>query len=130
MRNGPFRGFAMTTLVTSPLKVPTLADLLEELGGVSPERIIARPAPGTATEADVIAMESQDRLCELVDGVLVEKPMGYRESLLAVALIGLLGPFVSARNLGLVSGESGMMKILPGLVRIPDVAFASWDRFP
>jgi Uma2 family endonuclease len=32
--------------------------------------------------------------------------------------------------LGIVSGESGMMRLFPGLVRIPDVAFASWKRFP
>src|SRR5260370_10703558 len=38
--------------------------------------------------------------------------------------------FVNPRNLGIVSGESGMMRIFPGLVRIPDVAFASWKRFP
>ena len=63
----------MTTLLTSPPKVCTLADLLEELGGISPARVIARPAPGTATEADVLSLESQDRLCELVDGILVEK---------------------------------------------------------
>ena len=34
----------------------------------------------------------EDRLCELVDGVLVEKAMGFRESLLAVALVGSCGP--------------------------------------
>ena len=36
----------------------------------------------------------------------------------------------SPRNLGLVSGADGTIRLFPGLVRIPDVAFASWDRFP
>ena len=38
--------------------------------------------------------------------------------------------FVEPRNLGLVSGADGSVRLFPGLVRMPDVAFASWDRFP
>src|SRR5262249_50745055 len=34
------------------------------------------------------------------------------------------------RNLGVVSGPDGMIRLFPGLIRGPDVAFASWDRFP
>lgn len=34
------------------------------------------------------------------------------------------------RNLGLVTGEAGMMRLAPGLVRITDVPFISWERFP
>jgi Uma2 family endonuclease len=109
----------------------TLADLLERLGGISPSRIRFRPPPGTATEADVIEIDRRgERLCELVEGVLVEKAMGFRESLLAVALAGFLRAFVVPRNLGLVSGADGMMRLFPGLVRIPDVAYVSWDRVP
>ena len=33
-------------------------------------------------------------------------------------------------NLGFVSGSDGMMRLFPGLIRMPDVAFASWPRFP
>ncbi len=72
----------------------------------------------------------EDRICELIEGVLVEKPMGLRESLLAVALAGLLRDYVMPRNLGLVTGTYGTIKLFPGLVRIPDVAFLSWDRIP
>ena len=56
--------------------------------------------------------------------------MGYAESVLAVAICVYLRSFVLPGNLGLVSGADGMMRLFPGLVRIPDVAFASWDRFP
>ena len=45
-------------------------------------------------------------------------------------IIGFLRAFVVPRNLGLVSGADGMMRLFPGLVRIPDVAFVSWDRVP
>lgn len=109
----------------------TLAELLAPLGGVRLDRIRANPAPGRATLNDVI--EIQDRegvLCELVAGVLVEKPVGYSESLLAAVIVELLNAFVRSRNLGHVTGEAGTMELMPDLVRIPDVAFTSWDRLP
>lgn len=118
----------MATLTTH---TPTLADLLEQLGGIPPSRVLVRPALGQATEADVLNVNDREgRLCELVDGVLVEKAMGYSESTLAMILGRLLLNFVLPGNLGLVSGADGMMRLFPGLVRIPDVAFASWDRIP
>ena len=33
-------------------------------------------------------------------------------------------------RLGIVSGEAGTLRLMPGLVRIPDVAFVSWRHFP
>lgn len=111
--------------------IRTLADLMERLGRVPLERIRFRPPPGTATEQDVLEIRARERkCCELVDGVLVEKAVGYEESILASYIISLLGDFVRERNLGHVTGEQGMVRLFPGLVRIPDVAFASWDRFP
>lgn len=116
----------------SPADAETVADLLERLGGIPPERVLLHPPPGTATEEDVLRYEGalRKRLCELVEGTLVEKAMGYRESILAVALSGFLREFVLPRNLGLVSGADGFVRLFSGLVRIPDVAFASWDRLP
>ncbi|MGD0090803.1 MAG: Uma2 family endonuclease [Planctomycetota bacterium] len=121
----------MATSVASSIETRTLADLLEKLGGIPAARVRMSPLPGTATKEDVDEIEChEDRLCELVDGVLVEKPMGYEESFLACILIRLLGDFVSSRNLGIVTGEAGMMELSPGLVVIPDVAFISWSRLP
>jgi Uma2 family endonuclease len=109
----------------------TFADLWADLGGIPLERIRMSPPPGTATEDDVLAADEHgDRLCELIDGVLVEKTMGYKESLIAVKIIQLLGAFVDIHGLGIVLGEGGMLRILPHQVRIPDVCFLSWDRFP
>ncbi len=109
----------------------TLADLLDHLGDISPERIRLHPAPGTATEHDLLRANNRfGSLYELVDGVLVEKAMGFRESLLAAALIEVLRGFVRRHNLGLVTAPDGMMRLAAGLVRIPDVAFISWHRLP
>ena len=56
--------------------------------------------------------------------------MGLSESLLAGALIEVLRGFVRPRNLGLVTAPDGMVRLAAGLVRIPDVAFISWERLP
>ena len=56
--------------------------------------------------------------------------MGYRESMIAIVLSARLYAFVQSRKLGKLTGEAGMMRLFPGLVRIPDIAFASWSRFP
>jgi Uma2 family endonuclease len=116
----------MSTAVPQEL---TLADILRQLGGISPKRIRFRPAPGTATEEDVVKIRDRERrLFELVDGVLVEKVMGYWESVLAIQLAGLLGNFVKRRKLGTLAGEAGMLRLSPGLVRIPDLSFISRAR--
>jgi Uma2 family endonuclease len=121
----------MTAGLGPAVALETLADLLDHLGGIAPERVRLSPAPGTATEEDVLHVHDHaGRLCELVDGVLVEKAMGFRESFLAAALIIILGNFVRPRNLGLVTAPDGMMCLAAGLVRIPDVAFISCDRLP
>jgi Uma2 family endonuclease len=109
----------------------TVVDLAERFGPILLSRIRQYPAPGTATEEDVIEIQlREDRLCELVDGILVEKTVGAYESYLAMLIGRLLGNFVSEKNLGIVLGADGMMRLMPGLVRIPDVSFISWDRLP
>jgi hypothetical protein len=109
----------------------SLADVIQQLGNVDPGRIRMWPAPGTATAADVEAIRiREERLFELVDGILVEKVMGFRESLIAIFIGRMIGNFVASANLGLVAGADGMMRLLPKTVRIPDVAFIAWDRLP
>lgn len=121
----------MNIATIDPPEIETLADLLHRLGDIPLERIRFRPSPGTATEEDVIVAEARtDRLCELVDGVLVEKGMGYYESRLAVILSHFLESYLEHNNLGIVLGADGMTRLEPGLVRMPDVAFHSWEHFP
>ena len=112
----------------------TVDDLLASLGGVSPRRVRMTPAPGTATVRDVIRLRDRDperRLYELVDGTLVEKPMGAKESWIAARLIILLGMWdIKLGGVGMILGADGTLKLLKKLVRIPDVSFTNWDRLP
>jgi Uma2 family endonuclease len=128
----------MTTATLAPPPPPpaatieTLADLKDRLGDIPLWRIRYHPPPGTATEADVIAaLEApRKRICELIDGVLVEKPMGFNESMLAHFVGVKIDAFVRPRNLGIVTGEAGTMRLLSRRVRAPDVSFVSWNRLP
>src|SRR4051794_2725416 len=107
----------MSATTLAPPTHKTLADLLEQIGSVPLSRIPLVPAPGTARDTDVLLGRERDRrLYELVDGVLVEKPMGYYESWLATILIKLLGNFLDEHDLGIALGEAGTLRLAPGLV--------------
>jgi Uma2 family endonuclease len=109
----------------------TAADMQQHLGGIPLDRIRIVPPPGTATPEDVETVRRQTgRICELVDGTLVEKAVGYFESRLAVVLAFYLEQFLEDHDLGITLGEAGTLKILSGLVRAADVAFIGWDRLP
>ena len=106
-------------------------DIAQRLGGVPSDRIRLSPAPGTATVDDVIEIHDREGvLCELIEGILLEKTVGLLESGLGMFLGTMLDAFVRQRNLGIVTGEAGTFELMPHLVRIPDVAFTSWDRLP
>lgn len=113
------------------VSLETVDDLLERLGGIAPGRVLLRPQPGQATEADLLrVLRKTDRLFELVDGTLVEKVMGYGEGGLAMDLVRLLGKFLDQHDLGDLVGPDATMRLMPHLVRIPDVSFISWDKLP
>jgi Uma2 family endonuclease len=121
----------MTKVDPGPAKLRTVADLIKRLGDIPPDRIRMNPLPGTATEQDVLNIEAREnRLCELVDGVLVEKTMGHFESRIAIVLAHFLEGFLDDHDLGIVYGAHGTLRIMPHLVRIPDVSFVSSDRLP
>lgn len=107
------------------------AEWLHALGDIPPERIVMNPPPGTATEHDLLTFVERDkRLVELVDGTLVEKPVGYYESLIAAWLITQLNVFVGPRGLGLVAGADGTFRMVSGRIRLPDVSFVSMEDLP
>jgi len=108
--------------------VITIAQLLQRLGDIPADRVRFTPTPGTATIDDLL--KSENKLCELVEGTLVEKAMGWREAYLARALGDFIGPFIRAGNFGLSTGADGQWELMSGLVRLPDFAFAAWNRFP
>jgi Uma2 family endonuclease len=104
---------------------------VQKLGNIPLERICFRPPPGTATERDLIAaMRRSDRLYELVDGTLVEKAMGLSESMIAGLILRRMGNFAEEHDLGILAGADGTVRLLKGLVRIPDVSFFCWDKLP
>ena len=77
----------MVQATISPPTIKNIADLQTRLGGIPLDRIWCRPAPGTAVENDVVEAEShENRLCELVDGTLVEKAVGFE------SLVWLIDP--------------------------------------
>ena len=110
----------------------TFAELLQRLGDIPLVRIRMRPAPGTATVDDVLQLCAGEpkRLCELVDGVLVEKPMGHLEARLAFWLCHYLAKFLTTNDIGIATGADGPHRLESGVVRFPDVAFISYDRIP
>ncbi len=120
----------MATVSETGLTVWTASEVIARFGDIPIARIRTSPPPGEATEADVIELHDRhDRLCELIDGTLVEKAMGWKESELAIIIATLLRNFVSANRLGKVLGSDGMFRLEPEQVRIPDVAFISKQRF-
>jgi Uma2 family endonuclease len=111
-------------LSARPAQFPTAAEWYAALGEVPLNRILFDPPPGTATEADLLRYVERDkRLCELADGTLVEKAMGWEEGLVEVRISTIVSTFVAARQLGAVVGASGTIRLLPSKVRLPDVAF-------
>jgi Uma2 family endonuclease len=128
----------MSTTLDEPLATTTsfpaewtLADLQEFLGNVPARRIRLFPHPGTATEEDALRIHDHEgRLCELVDGILVEKDMASFESFIAALLVQMINNYLDQHRLGIVLTEGGPLRILPKRTRMPDVSFIRWERFP
>ena len=121
----------MAAVISATPDELTVSDLLERFGPIPISRIRMHPQPGTATENDVVEIaDHEDRLCELVDGILLEKDMGFLEAWIAGRLVGLFHQYLDRFPLGIAVGDAGLMRLAPGLVRIPDVSFISWERMP
>jgi Uma2 family endonuclease len=119
-------------MTTATLSDETLGDLLHSLGNISPDRILLRPPPGTATENDALSLLEGEfrRRVELIDGTLVEKPMGVQEAFLAGWLLTLLNQFIAPRRLGLVGGADMLVRLIGGQLRLPDVSYFPWTQIP
>jgi Uma2 family endonuclease len=109
----------------------TFEDVWERVGRVPLKRIRMNPPPGYATEKDVIRIQDREDIsCELIDGVLVEKTVGIIESSVGKRLGRYLDAFVDEHELGFVTNPDGTFRLMPGLVRILDLAFVSWEQLP
>jgi Uma2 family endonuclease len=108
-----------------------LDDLQAHLGGIPLGRIRMFPPPGMATVDDADAIRREEGvLCEVVDGVLVEKTMGWKESVIAIYLAHLINDFIAGKRLGVVLGPDGQVRTIGRQVRMADVAFIRWERIP
>lgn len=108
----------------------TLADLVEQLGGVPLNRIRLRPLLGTAREEDIVASykAGEKAIYELVDGVFVEKMWRLDAEAVIPRIVAVLHDHVTERGLGQVLEADLPMRFLPGLIRVPDVCFFPEDR--
>jgi Uma2 family endonuclease len=103
-----------------------VAQLLRRLGNIPAFRVRLQPPIGTATEKDLVRYNEsklKTAICELVEGTLVEKAMGWNESEIAGLIIHAILSFTRPRKLGKVLAPDGMQRVVPGLVRIPDVSY-------
>lgn len=113
------------------LRFENVAEFLEWLGDIPAWRVVYDPPAGQATRRDLLRIHAETgRRYELVQGILVENPMGSPESFLAMELGRLLGNFVADRDLGFLYGADSLIALRPRLVRGPDVCFVSWKRRP
>src|SRR5262249_12503481 len=55
---------------------------------------------------------------------------GFREGYLSQKVGRSIGNYVDEHDLGIVAGADGTVRLMNGLVRIPDVSFVSWDQLP
>jgi Uma2 family endonuclease len=109
----------------------TIADVHARLPGFPDDRILIYPTPGTATEQDLLEAEARTgRICELIDGTLVQKTMATYESMLALALGYFIQRYLDTNDIGTLTGEGGLLKVLPAQIRAPDVSFIRWERLP
>lgn len=109
----------------------TVAELSARVGEVPLWRIHTDPPPGEATEDDVERIRREKGvLCELIDGVLVEKAVSYETAFLATEFAGLLREFVKPRKLGWVVGADGFVWVEGKKLRAPDVHFTRRDQLP
>jgi Uma2 family endonuclease len=119
----------MIATFTRSRTIPTAAVLFRRLGDVPLDRVRMVPAPGAATEADLIKYcDEDDRLYELVHGTLVEKAMGIGEAKLEAWITFLLGKFVFEHSIGELVSGSGLMRLKAGQVRSPSISFFCWER--
>ena len=102
----------------------TVADLLVRLGGISPDRVLLTPPPGKATERHLLKLvESKRCLCELIDGVLVAKSVGFVKGFLHPWVMTCIHDTVDAWGAGCFAGCTGPLRLRPGLVYCPDLSF-------
>ena len=123
----------MATVTVPPARrqFRNVAELQAFLGGIPATRIRLEPLPGQATEEDILRIHAQEGpICELIDGILVEKPMATYEALVAGVLLTFINSYLFEHRIGIALPGDGLLRLFPGRIRAPDVSFISWKRMP
>lgn len=111
---------------TKPIPPPRFFDLgqvQERLGHIPESRILSFPSPGTATVKDLQNDAiTRGRSCELVDGIIVEKAIGYHEGGLGLWIGTLINFYLMQNNVGYAAGADSGIRFNLDLVRMPDVS--------
>ena len=120
----------MSTVAPPQIEM-TVEELAARVGAIPFWRIRTDPPPGTATEEDVERTRREEGvLCELIDGVLVEKAVSDETTTLAAEIITFLNVFVRPRRLGWIQAPDGFTRLFGTQLRAPDVSFVRRDQRP
>ncbi|MGD9856929.1 MAG: Uma2 family endonuclease, partial [Planctomycetaceae bacterium] len=117
--------------VDIPASDLTAEDLAARVGPIPLWRIRHDPPPGEATEEDVERVRREEGpLCELINGVLVEKAVSDKTAGVAAEIIGFLHAFIRTRRLGWILGADGFVRLYGIQLRAPDVSFVRRNQRP
>ena len=106
-------------------------ELIERFGDVPLSRVVLDPEPGMATEEDIDRVERRTgRICELIDGTLIEKAVSADSDLLGAELLTLLRTAIRGKKLGWVLGAQGFLRLTGSRTRAADVAFVAKAQVP
>lgn len=132
LKVAPMKRPASSRAIRSVSRSPdTIAELLQQLGDIPPERVRLRPPPGLARSKDLLRLVERDKvLCELVSGVLVEKALGWDKCQLRMALTCELIQFVRKSGDGVVLGPDAPYRLKRGLIRLPDASYVARCHLP
>jgi Uma2 family endonuclease len=109
----------------------TAVELAARVGDIPLWRIRLDPPPGAATEEDVERIRREEgAICELINGVLVEKAVSDKTAFLGIQIATLLSNFITPRRIGWILGADGFVWLFGELLRAPDVSFARRDQRP
>ena len=111
--------------------IRTAAELAERFGDVPLSRIVLDPEPGTATVEDMDRVKRETgRVCELIDGTLIEKAVSADSDLMGMKLGQLLLNAIGGRKLGWVLGAQAFLRLSGSRLRAADVTFVSKRQVP
>lgn len=96
------------------------------------DRILLDPLPGTATENDILRLDSRRGWPpELLDGVLIDRMLGMKGAIVATTLLCRLNSYQDEADLGIVVPASKCpVRLQTGSIRLASAYFISREQMP